>query len=258
MSAIVASATRPPEPGSPSREGRGRGQRGARTDPRQSCILETARMSGHNDGNATPSRRYLLVSQFRNEGRFIRRTLNSVVAELVPPAAWSSSTTAQPTRPQPSWPNIPTACHLRVVRRRGPAAKRGAGRHPRLLCRARNCSAGGLQPLCKLDTDLELPLRYFELLITRMERDPRIGTGSGKPWFRRPSGGALVPEICGDQMSAGMNKFYRVACFEEIGGFVPQAGTALTVIAPACSAGSPRAWMTNTCASSTVVSPAVV
>ena len=31
-----------------------------------------------------------------------------------------------------------------------------------------------------------------------------------------------MPEICGDEMSVGMTKFYRVACFKEIGGFVRQ------------------------------------
>jgi biofilm PGA synthesis N-glycosyltransferase PgaC len=31
-----------------------------------------------------------------------------------------------------------------------------------------------------------------------------------------------VPEVCGDEMSVGMTKFYRVSCFREIGGFVRQ------------------------------------
>ena len=31
-----------------------------------------------------------------------------------------------------------------------------------------------------------------------------------------------MPEVCGDEMSVGMTKFYRVACFKEIGGFVRQ------------------------------------
>jgi exopolysaccharide biosynthesis WecB/TagA/CpsF family protein len=56
----------------------------------------------------------------------------------------------------------------------------------------------------------------------RMESDPRVGTTSGKPWFVHPQSGALVPEICGDEMSAGMTKFYRIGCFKEIGGFVRQ------------------------------------
>jgi hypothetical protein len=53
-----------------------------------------------------------------------------------------------------------------------------------------------------------------------MESEPRIGTISGKPHFLRPRDGALVPEVCGDEMSVGMTKLYRTACFREIGGFV--------------------------------------
>ena len=53
-----------------------------------------------------------------------------------------------------------------------------------------------------------------------MEAEPRLGTTSGKPYFVRARDGALVPEVCGDEMSVGMTKFYRTACFREIGGFV--------------------------------------
>ena len=73
--------------------------------------------------------------------------------------------------------------------------------------------------MCKFDLDLELPTHYFEGLIERMTADPRIGTCSGKPYFR-DSSGELVSEACGDEMSVGMTKFYRTECFEEIGGFV--------------------------------------
>ena len=34
--------------------------------------------------------------------------------------------------------------------------------------------------------------------------------------------GKLVSEKCGDENSVGMTKFYRVKCFEQIGGFVHQ------------------------------------
>jgi poly-beta-1,6-N-acetyl-D-glucosamine synthase len=56
----------------------------------------------------------------------------------------------------------------------------------------------------------------------RMEREPRLGTSSGKPWFIHPRTGERVAEVCGDEMSVGMTKFYRVGCFREIGGFVRQ------------------------------------
>ena len=53
-----------------------------------------------------------------------------------------------------------------------------------------------------------------------MEADPRIGTASGKPYFTRPTTGKLVSEMCGDENSVGMVKFYRRECFKQIGGFV--------------------------------------
>jgi hypothetical protein len=74
--------------------------------------------------------------------------------------------------------------------------------------------------LCKLDLDLDLPPRYFEIILNLMRANPRLGTVSGKAWFVHPQCGRLVPEVCGSEMSVGMTKFYRTDCFKEIGGFV--------------------------------------
>ena len=76
--------------------------------------------------------------------------------------------------------------------------------------------------ICKLDLDLDLPPRYFEILIQRMEENPRIGTCSGKPFFVDPKDGKLVSEKCGDENSVGMTKLFRKRCFDQIGGFVQQ------------------------------------
>jgi poly-beta-1,6-N-acetyl-D-glucosamine synthase len=72
--------------------------------------------------------------------------------------------------------------------------------------------------MCKLDLDLRLPVRYFEILVSRMRENPRIATCSGKAYVEQ--GGRLVAENHGDETSLGMTKFYRVSCFEAIGGFV--------------------------------------
>jgi poly-beta-1,6-N-acetyl-D-glucosamine synthase len=74
--------------------------------------------------------------------------------------------------------------------------------------------------VCKFDLDLDIPPRYFETLIAWMDRDPLLGTCSGKPYFTDPQIGKLVSEKCGDEMSVGMTKFYRRECFQEIGGLV--------------------------------------
>jgi hypothetical protein len=74
--------------------------------------------------------------------------------------------------------------------------------------------------LCKLDMDVDLPDRYFEILIERMESNPRLGTCSGKPYFPDKMSDRLISEKMGDEISGGQIKFYRMACFWDIGGFV--------------------------------------
>ena len=174
--------------------------------------------------HVTPSRRYLLISPCRDEAQYLRRTLDSVAAQSVPPALWvvvdDGSTDDTPTILEAYARRLR---YLRVVRRADRGQRQvGPGVIAAFYTGLETVRLEDFDYVCKLDMDLDLPVRYFELLMQRMESDPRIGTTSGKPWFVHPQSGALVPEVCGDEMSVGMTKFYRVACFKEIGGFVHQ------------------------------------
>ncbi|MBO0732737.1 MAG: glycosyltransferase family 2 protein [Methylocapsa sp.] len=169
-----------------------------------------------------PSRRYLLISPSRDEAHYLRRTLDSVAAQSVPPALWvvvdDGSADATPAILEEYARRLP---YLRVVRRTDRGRRQvGPGVIEAFYAGLVGVRLEDFCYLCKLDMDLDLPPRYFELLMERMESDPRVGTTSGKPWFVHPRTGALVPELCGDEISVGMTKFYRVACFKEIGGFV--------------------------------------
>jgi len=169
-----------------------------------------------------PSQRYLLVSPCRDEARYLRRTLDSVAAQSVPPALWvvvdDGSTDETAAILEEYARRLP---YLRVVRRTDRGRRQvGPGVIEAFYAGLDQVRLEDFDYLCKLDMDLDLPVRYFELLMQRMESNPRIGTTSGKPWFVHPQSGALEPEVCGDEMSVGMTKFYRVACFKEIGGFV--------------------------------------
>jgi glycosyltransferase involved in cell wall biosynthesis len=171
-----------------------------------------------------PSQRYLLISPCRDEARYLRRTLESVAAQSVRPALWvivdDGSTDETPTILKEYAVRLP---YLRVVRRTDRGIRQvGPGVIEAFYAGLETVSLEHFDYVCKLDMDLDLPVRYFELLMQRMESDPRVGTTSGKPWFVHPQSGVLVPEVCGDEMSVGMTKFYRVACFHEIGGFVRQ------------------------------------
>ncbi|MBU2994053.1 glycosyltransferase family A protein [Octadecabacter sp. 1_MG-2023] len=167
------------------------------------------------------SRSYVIISPCRNEAAFMRRTLDSVVAQTCPPALWvivdDGSTDETPQiladyAAKHDWIRIvqkPDRGHRAVGPGVVDAFYVGLDAVP---------NRESFTYLCKLDLDLDLPPRYFEELISRMEDDPRIGTCSGKPYVMRH--GQLVSERRGDEMSVGMTKFYRRRCFDAIGGFV--------------------------------------
>jgi poly-beta-1,6-N-acetyl-D-glucosamine synthase len=167
-------------------------------------------------------RRYLLISPCRDEARYMRTTLDSVLKQTVLPAKWVIVDDGSTDETPMILAEYEREHDFITVVRREDRGRRevGAG-----VIDAFNAGYRTVQPhdypyLCKLDLDLDLPERYFETLIERMEADPRLGTCSGKPYMRDPRTGQLVSEKCGDEMSVGMTKFYRTSCFEQIGGFV--------------------------------------
>jgi biofilm PGA synthesis N-glycosyltransferase PgaC len=170
------------------------------------------------------SRRYVLISPCRDEAQHMRRTLDSVAAQTVPPALWvvvdDGSADDTPAILEDHRARLP---YLSVVRRADRGRRSvGPGVIEAFYAGLATVPLDQFEYVCKLDLDLDLPPRYFELLMDRMEANPRIGTTSGKAYFVDPRTGSLVPEVCGDEMSVGMTKFYRTSCFREIGGFVQQ------------------------------------
>lgn len=169
------------------------------------------------------NRSYVIISPCRDEAKFMRRTLDSVLRQSVLPTRWiiiddgSSDETPSILAEYADQHDF-----IRVIRRedRGRRAV-GAGVVEAFDAGCKTINVRDYVYVCKLDLDLELPPRYFEILIERMEAIPRIGTCSGKPYFCTTDG-TLVSEACGDETSIGASKFYRVACFLDIGGFVPQ------------------------------------
>lgn len=166
------------------------------------------------------NRDYAVISPCRNESAYMRRTFESVVSQTVPPALWVVVDDGSSDGSLEIIHNYMEAYDwIRILQipDRGHRAV-GPGVIKAFNAGLETISLKQFPYLCKLDLDLDLPNRYFEILLQRMEDDPRIGTCSGKPYIRRK--GQLISERRGDEMSVGMTKFYRRECFEDIGGFV--------------------------------------
>lgn len=163
---------------------------------------------------------YILISPCRNEAEYMKETLDSVLAQTMVPDRWvivddgsSDETPAILADYASRHPQI------QVVTRadRGHRAV-GPGVIDAFYAGYESVPIDEYDYLCKLDLDLRLPPRYFEILIGRMEEDPLIATCSGKAYIYEE--GQLVFERHGDDMSLGMTKLYRVSQFKAIGGFV--------------------------------------
>ncbi|WP_081536421.1 glycosyltransferase family 2 protein [Rhodovulum sp. P5] len=171
--------------------------------------------------SAPAPRAYVVVSPCRNEAQYMRRTLDSMVAQTERPAKWvivdDGSTDATPDilaeyAARHDWISVvqkPDRGHRAV----------GPGVIEAFYAGLETVSLDDYAYLCKLDLDLDLPPRYFEILMDRMEANPRIGTCSGKAYMRVEDG-RLVSEEISNEFSLGMTKFFSVACFRQIGGFV--------------------------------------
>lgn len=168
-----------------------------------------------------PSRRYVVVTPCRDEAEFARRTLDAVVAQSVRPALWVIvDDGSRDATPEILAEYAARFDFIQVVRREDRGRRSvGPGVIEAFYAGLDTVDLKQFDYLCKLDLDLDLPAAYFELLMQRMEAEPRLGTCSGKPYYLGKHG-QLVSEACGDETSVGMTKFYRVECFKQLGGFV--------------------------------------
>jgi len=166
---------------------------------------------------------YCLISPARNEADYIEKTLDSVLAQTKLPKRWiiiDDGSTDNTPEILAEYARRYDFIEVHTRRDRGRRAL-GGGVVEVFNQGMEILGADPVEFVCKLDVDLILPPRYFERLLAEMARDERLGSVSGKPYF--PIDGDfsnLKSERIGDDVSAGMTKFYRSAFLEDIGGLV--------------------------------------
>ncbi|HEU4945115.1 MAG TPA: glycosyltransferase family A protein [Solirubrobacterales bacterium] len=171
----------------------------------------------------------LLVTPARDEAAHLERTIRAVAAQTQRPDLWlivdDGSTDATPEILSRAAAELP---FVRVLR--APQLDQG-GDQDRLAvaaeARAFNwaLSTHNLDDythIGKLDADVELPTEYFERLLERFERAPRLGVGGGGLLERGRAGWQLtkVP----DYHVRGALKLYSRECFAAIGGVEERLG----------------------------------
>ena len=166
--------------------------------------------------------RYALITPCKDEATYAQLTLDSVANQTRRPDLWvivdDGSTDATPAilaafAAKHDW--------VRIITRPNSGARRvGPGVIDAFYAGYAAINPAEFEFICKFDLDLQMPPAYFQRMLEKMEANPRLATISGKPYMKLR--GRLVSELCGDENSVGMAKFYRTEAFEEIGGFVRQ------------------------------------
>jgi len=185
------------------------------------------RVSDAPAADPAPGRRYALVTPCRDEAAYAEQTVASVANQTEPPALWvivdDGSTDATPEILAKWARRLP---YVRIVRREASERSErrvGAGVIEAFEVGLAEVDLASVDYVCKFDLDLRMPEGYFAGVMDELERDERLAVFSGKPYFRLQGplgGGRLVSEMCGDENAVGMAKFYRVAAYRDIGGFV--------------------------------------
>lgn len=169
----------------------------------------------------TPGRRILIITPAKDEGEYIEKTLQSLIAQTHRPALWiivndgsddDTGETAERYAAEHDWIQV-------VHGEKGRPRAVGPGVIDAFYFGLGHANMADFDYVTKMDADIELQPRYFEILMERFEENPRLATASGKAWVPVEDG-TLAYERTGDDFSHGVTKLFRREAFEEIGGFV--------------------------------------
>jgi poly-beta-1,6-N-acetyl-D-glucosamine synthase len=160
-----------------------------------------------------------IVSPVRDEARYVRHTLEAMIAQTVRPEEWlfvDDGSTDDTRKIIESYAaNNPW---IRVVSRADRGFRQlGSGVVAAFNFGRQNLHSKDYRFIAKLDGDMSFPPRYLEVMLARLERDPKLAAVSGKVF--RPENGGFVEEYMIDEMVAGQFKLYKREAFDHIGGF---------------------------------------
>lgn len=160
-----------------------------------------------------------IISPVRDEARFVRKTLDAMLAQTVQPQEWlfiDDGSTDDTRAIIESYANEHP--WIRVISRDNRGFRQlGSGVIAAFDFGREKLASQDYRYIAKLDGDMSFPPRYLEVMLGKLESEPLLAAVSGKVF--RPDKDGLVEEFIIDDMVAGQFKLYKRAAFEAIGGF---------------------------------------
>jgi glycosyltransferase involved in cell wall biosynthesis len=175
--------------------------------------------------------KYVLITPARNEGRFIAKTLDSVVAQTLLPERWvivddgSTDRTAEIVESyakRHSW--------IELIQRPQRQDRSFAGKVHAFNAGLERVRSLEFEVIGNLDADVSFELDYLEFLTQRLSEDPTLGV-AGTPFTEDGDYDTTKDSFEGENHVAGGCQLFRRECFLEVGGYVPNRGGGVDWIA---------------------------
>jgi glycosyltransferase involved in cell wall biosynthesis len=184
---------------------------------------------------------YVLITPARNEARFIRLTLESVVAQTRRPRKWvivsdgSTDGTDDIVRAyadRHSW--------IRILRTSAEGARSFSGKVAAFNVGYAALRDEDFEIVGNLDADVSFDADYLEFLLDKFAANPRLGV-AGTPYHEDRA--EHNEDFKSPDHVSGACQMFRRRCFEEIGGYAPVASGGVDLIA--LLAAQAKGWQTR-------------
>jgi poly-beta-1,6-N-acetyl-D-glucosamine synthase len=163
---------------------------------------------------------YALITPARNEGKYIRRTLESMMAQTVPPVRWvivSDASTDDTDAIVAEYQE--RAPWIELVRREATETRQFGAKVRAFNAGWERLADVEYDLIGNLDADLEFPPEYFAFLLEKFRELPDHGL-IGTPYV--DVGTAFQKSKASDRKHVpGACQLFRRECFEAIGGYTP-------------------------------------
>jgi glycosyltransferase involved in cell wall biosynthesis len=175
--------------------------------------------------------KYVLITPAHNEEVFIDKILASMVAQTVLPECWvivddgSSDRTAEIIQRYArrfSW--------IRLVQRPPRLDRSFAGKVHAFNAGLEHVQSVPFEVIGNLDADLSFEPDYLEFLIGKFAEDPQLGV-AGTPFTEDGGYDTARDSFEGENHVAGGCQLFRRQCFENVGGYIPNAAGGIDWIA---------------------------
>jgi len=163
--------------------------------------------------------KYVLVTPARNEERFIVKTLESMVAQTMPPERWVIVDDGSTDKTSEIVERYAGAyLWIQLVRLPQHTDRSFAGKVYAFNAGLERIKTFEFDIIGNLDADLSFDPDYLEFLMGKFSENPRLGV-AGTP-FIEDGYDSAKDSFEGENHVAGGCQLFRRQCFEEIGGYV--------------------------------------